>query len=179
MLPTIMEIMKERLDAGAENIPAWYGYRCASNHIACFNGIIKIGLDPSPYLRENAGCRNGIVQLSEDDFESLEGEVFFRHKLLKYGLGTWLEKDRVKKHPLWKAAADYDKKLLEDYVDTAFSVVRRLYSENKAMGIFLPDGTSFPALNMLFLGYGRSDLCGYNRLSFHLAELRRAKLKYS
>jgi len=98
-------------------------------------GRIKIVLD-SQHLRDmtsESSINSGALVLTEDVYNSLNGEEFKKGKLGK--TGDWLSKEDVKAHPVWKALAR-DQTLLNDYTDYIFTEGKERFNNDTGMGIF-------------------------------------------
>ena len=84
------------------------------------DGRVKIVLD-SQTLREitsQSELINGALVLTEEAYNTLQGEEFEKGKLGKVNEG--LSREDVKAHPIWKVLAR-DQKLLNDYADYIFT----------------------------------------------------------
>ena len=106
------------------------------------DGRVKIVLD-SQTLREitpESPRNSGALVLTEDVYNSLQGEEFKSGKLGKTGVP--LSRAGVKAHPVWKVLAR-DQRLLNDSVDFIFGEYQRRFAKDshlddiRAMGVYL------------------------------------------
>jgi hypothetical protein len=73
------------------------------------------------------------------------------------GVNKKLTLSIVKRHPVWKALADNDQHLLNEYTDAIFGEVNR-YNEDTAMGIWIPSLSKEPHMRVWVLcGVGDFD----------------------
>lgn len=96
------------------------------------DGRVKIALD-SRYIRDvtpGSLMNGGALVLTEDAYNSLNGEEFKKGKLGK--TGGLLSKVDVKAHPAWKVLAR-DQRLLNDYTDFIFAEGKQRYGYDNAM----------------------------------------------
>ncbi len=101
------------------------------------DGRVKIVLD-SQTLREmtpDTQRVGGALLLTEDAYNTLEGEEFKKGKLGK--VETWLSKKDVKVNPVWRVLAR-DQALLDDYADYIFAERKQRFGYDTAMGVY-PD----------------------------------------
>lgn len=128
------------------------------------DGRVKIVLD-SQYLREmtpDTQRNGGALVLTEDIYNSLEGEEFKKGKLGK--TDEWISKKDVKNHGVWKALAR-DQSLLDDYTDLIFAEVEEKFGYDNAMGVFpISTNGDTPEMRAWCVGrVGRSNVNGrYN-----------------
>jgi len=127
------------------------------------DGRVKIVLD-SQNLRDitpDSQLRNGALVLTEDIYNSLQGEEFKKGKLGK--VNEWLSKEAVKSHPVWKVLAR-DQGLLNDYADYIFTEGKQRFGNDEAMGIFLSSAQgNTPELMAWYVGRLEDWSCAYGR----------------
>lgn len=101
------------------------------------DGRVKIVLD-SQTLRDmtpESQRSGGALVLTEDVYNSLQGEEFKKGKLGK--VDERLSREQVKAHPVWKVLAR-DQALLNDYTDFIFAEGKERFGYDNAMGVY-PD----------------------------------------
>src|SRR3989344_4096516 len=124
------------------------------------DGRVKIVLD-SQTLRDmtpESQRNSGALVLTNDVYDSLQGEEFKKGKLGK--LNDGLSREDVKAHPVWKVLAR-DQALLNDYTDFIFGEYQPRFSKDSAlddlrlMGIYpgSTNGTA-PEMRAWFVGRG-------------------------
>jgi len=65
---------------------------------------------------------HGVIHINTPrGYSQLTGYEFTREELRKYGINKWLTQPESKMHPLWRALAEEDLHLLEEYVDVVFA----------------------------------------------------------
>lgn len=130
------------------------------------DGRVKIVLDSQDLrnITPESKLRNGALILTEDIYNSLQGEEFNEGKFGR--VNEWLSRNAVKSHPVWKALAR-NQGLLNDYADYIFAEGKQRFGNDEAMGIFPSSAQgSTPELRAWFVGrlvdwsyaYGRDNL---------------------
>jgi len=165
------QLMQRRLDVrnSDEDIKSSYidNYFDTGDAIAYHpDGRAKIILD-SQTLRDmtpDSKRNGGALVLTEDVYNTLEGEEFKKEKLGK--TGESLSREEAKAHPVWKVLSR-DQKLLDDYADFTFAEAKERFSYDTAMGVYLSsaDGDS-PEMRAWYVGrlVGRSLASGWDDL---------------
>jgi len=137
------------------------------------DGRAKIVLD-SQHLRDltpDTSLNNGALVLTEEVYNSLEGEEFKKGKLGK--TGEWLSREEVKAHRVWRVLAR-DQILLNDYADFIFVEGKERFGYDIAMGVY-PRYTSgdSPEMREWYVDrlQDRSNADGWSVLDLHLGLL--------
>jgi hypothetical protein len=127
------------------------------------SGSAKIALD-ALYLKlitPETQLRNGGVQLSDNYFKELDGELFTEAQVKRY-FNKSLSKREVKRSPAWRALMREDHALLNEIADVAFAQVKERFGyKNKMMGIYLLRVPSEGADGRLWVAYGLYDGGGH------------------
>ena len=131
---------------------AWSNCYDASTWIACYKGQVKIGEGFS--MPKNPELKDGALILTEEQFNNLQGKIFAREYLEKTGMSSfggnnYLPKNKVLRHPVWRALAG-NKKLLQQHVNAAF----KKHNSEPAMGICLADESDVPTQQVFTFSIG-------------------------
>lgn len=157
---SVAGVMKQRLDSEKQDWKNNYFFT-GDAIVYSPNKRFKIVRD-AQLLREinaESNLENGALILEDGMYESLDGEEFLYGDVKKL-----LEKDLsqadVLKHPVWKAVAR-DQALLEEYVPRMFAEMKKRFSYEENMGVYL-DSFDKPKLRALVIGglVDRSRLIG-------------------
>ncbi len=96
------------------------------------------------------------------DYDEIAGVELDRNEAVYNQL---LTKDEVIKHPAWLAAVEGDERLLEEYSDLVFALLKEKYGKDKGMGFWLRSGVQEDQLRSVFVynlnGYSSANGC-YN-----------------
>ena len=166
---SVSGLMKRRLEvlssSDAVKSSYWDNYFDSGDGVAYHpDGRAKIVLD-SKQLRElnpKSELRNGALIV---DYDALEGLELSKADLAKYAAGEWLSNKKVKSNPIWQALAR-DEKLLDGYVNGAFSQGKERFGYDTSMGVFPGSASDVPIMRSWCL-YGldlRSGADGYDHL---------------
>ncbi len=178
---TIEEIIEKRLEVLASGDEEEID-KFVNNYLDSSTGIVtykretedgikdKIKIIPNCETLKNIGRNpelyNGGIELTEEEYNQLEGEVFNREDLI---LNESLTEEEAKEHPIWKELVGEE--ALNDYVDAVFDFVKEEYGEDKAMGVWIHDGKDVPVLRSCGVdrvgGYGGSGHDGGNSLGYN------------
>ncbi len=95
---------------------------------------------------------NGRMVLS-DEFRitDIDGEMFRRNKIEKYGNHLMSEKD-AKKNPVWRALADNNQARLDGYVEQVYKLAKDKYNKTELMGVWFSDSFEKNNMGLFWLG---------------------------
>jgi len=149
---SVAGLMQFRLDALKSGYRpaielAWGRWYDASNWVAYWDGKVKIGEDFE--MPENPKMENGVLVLTEKQFDDLQGQTFSRKELEKACMNGRMTKNQVLKNPVWQAVVG-NKELLQQYADAQFEK----YDLKEAMSIGLARELNIPTQRALVLDDG-------------------------
>lgn len=143
---SIAGLMKRRLEvltASKEVKGAWWTNYFDTGDAVIYHpdGRFKVVLnaaEPMKELNPQSKLINGALVLPEGLYDKLDGEIFTREEIGRYGIAEkLLTKEEAKSNPIWKALAGGDQALLDSYVDAVFTKAKKQYGYDKNMRIWV------------------------------------------